>query len=209
MTSASALRLYGTETSPYVRRVRIVAAELKVDLELIDTKTDAGQAALREVSPIWKVPAAVFVDEDHEQLVLDSAVINEHLMRTRGPGPLAPHDPADVYIQNLLHVIDGALDALINVFYLAKDGVEPKDASYVQKQRDRAASACAWLDARVQGSSLTGSAKLSLADIALVTTVGWMQFRETYPIQDHTNLMRCYEAAVNRPSVQATRPPFA
>lgn len=208
MTPASTLRLYGTETSPYVRRVRIVAAELEVAVELVDTKTDGGQAALREVSPIWKVPAAEVVTGDETQLVLDSAVINEHLMVTRGPGALEPHDPTDVHGQNLLHVIDGALDALINVFYLAKDGVEPKDASYVQKQRDRAGSACAWLDARVQGSSLSGSSKLSLADIALATTVGWMQFRATYPIQQHANLMRCYEAVANRPSFQATRPPF-
>ena len=53
------MKLYGTTTSPFVRRVRVVAAEVGEPIEIIDTATDAGQAKLREVSPIRKVPVAV------------------------------------------------------------------------------------------------------------------------------------------------------
>jgi len=203
------VRLFGTETSPYVRRVRIVASELGVDVEMIDTKTDEGQAAVRAVTPIWKVPAAEFDRGDGGQIVFDSAVITGRLMQLHGPGPLAPFDPRDIEQRNLLSVIDGALDSLINVFYLRKDGVDAGDVDYVGKQEQRAASACSWLEARVVGNALTNAAALTIADIALGTTVGWMLFRETYPIDRHPALMRCYEAMVNRPSFQGTRPPLA
>ena len=65
------MKLYGTTTSPFVRRVRIVAAELDVAYDLINTAHDDGQAQLRAVSPIWKVPVA----ELDGQTLFDSQII--------------------------------------------------------------------------------------------------------------------------------------
>jgi glutathione S-transferase len=54
----STIELFGTVTSPYVRRVRIVAHELGVSVARTDTADAPGQAALRAFNPLWKVPAA-------------------------------------------------------------------------------------------------------------------------------------------------------
>lgn len=142
--NGAVLRIYGTQTSPYVRRVRVVAHELGLAHELIDTSTEDGQAALRALTPIWKVP----VVELDGVPVFDSTVINEKLLRLHGPGPLAYFDPHDVILRNAITVIDGALDSLINCFYLAKDEVTAETATYLQKQQDRAESAIKWLDGR-------------------------------------------------------------
>ena len=197
------LRIYGTHTSPYVRRVRIVALELDLAHELIDTATEAGLAALKEVTPIWKVPVAELAGV----AVFDSTVINEALMRAHGPGPLAAHDPEDIAVRNVMTVIDGALDSLINCFYLARDGVTAEAASYLQKHQDRAASALSWLDARVDGVWLTPAKQFGLAEIALGTALGWMRFRKTYPIDRHPALLRCFERHAERTSFVATQPP--
>lgn len=74
--SHATIRLYGSFTSPYVRRVRIVAAELGYSYELLETASPEGQARLRERTPIWKVPAA----EIDGQLVFDSHTITELLL---------------------------------------------------------------------------------------------------------------------------------
>jgi glutathione S-transferase len=140
------LRIYGTQTSPYVRRVRIVALELGLAHELIDTSTEKGLEALKAITPIWKVPVA----EVDGVPVFDSAVINEMLLRLHGPGPIARPDPHDIILRNVVTVIDGALDSLINSFYLAKDGVTAEQASYLQKHQDRAASAMKWLEGRAR-----------------------------------------------------------
>lgn len=197
------LRIYGTHTSPYVRRVRIVALELGLEHELVDTMTDAGLAALKAVTPIWKVP----VVELDGMPVFDSVVINEALLRIHGHGPLAAHGPTDLALRNAMTVIDGALDSLINCLYLARDGVTPEQAAYLQKHQDRAASAMAWLDARTNDGWLTPTKSFGLAEIGLCTALGWMRFRNTYAIERHANLLRCFERHAERPSLAATRPP--
>src|SRR6478609_2897487 len=109
------MRLFGTTTSPFVRRVRVVAAEIGESIDRVDTATDEGMAQLRSISPIRKVPV-VIVDE---KLLYDSRVIIEWLTTTRGWGAIEP--ARDRWReQNLLNAIDAALDSVIQLFYLRR-----------------------------------------------------------------------------------------
>jgi glutathione S-transferase len=194
--------LYGTSTSPFVRRVRIVAAELGLACELVDAASEQGQARLRERTPIWKMPAA----EIDGALVLDSHVITELLLSRDKGRVLAPLLLNDLSGRNLISVIDGALDALLNSFYLAKDGVSSEQSPYLQKQRGRAESALRWLDGQTHGSWLTSNQQLGLPEIALGSALSWMRFRDVYPIERHASLMQVLEALEQRPSFASTRP---
>lgn len=196
------LQLFGTPTSPYVRRVRVTAIELGLPLELVDTRQEAGQAALRAASPIWKVP--VLAGEGREPL-LDSRVICAALVREHGPGPLrVPSDP-DLEA-NLVNVADGALDALINAFYLQLDGVDPASVPYLVKQRERAAACVDWLAGRLRGVWLTEEEKLGPAEVALQTALDWMVFRDRHPVDADPRLaaFRAFHGA--RPSFEETFP---
>lgn len=196
-------KLFGTVTSPYVRRVRIVAHELGLELDWIDTATEAGQAELREVTPLWKIPTLLLDGAP----VFDSAVIVRALLRRAGPGPLVVHDPDDIQTQNLITVIDGALDSLINTFYLVVQNGVPLDSSaYLKKQQDRAAAALAWLDARVHDNRLGPQPGFGLPELSLLTALDWIRFRNAYPVERHENLLRCVEQFAARPSVLATAP---
>jgi glutathione S-transferase len=207
------LLIYGTITSPYVRRVRVVAHELGLEHELIDTTTDTGQAELRRRSPIWKVPAA----ELDGQLVFDSRVICDLLVARHGAGKLARVEQTGE--RNLITVIDGALDSLVNCFYLARDGVDTESVAYLRKQQERAASALAWIDAQVNDGrlgpaipteALDGPMGLDLGfglpEIALATAAAWMRFRATYPIERHPGVVACLQRCEARPSFAATQP---
>jgi glutathione S-transferase len=196
------IQLFGTVTSPYVRRVRIVAHELGLACELQETSSVEGQARLRALSPIWKVPAA----EVDGQPVLDSHVITELLVARHGASKLAPLALDDLEARNAMSVIDGALDSLINTFYLAKEGVKPEQVPYLRKQHDRAASALAWLDARMHGGFVTSRREYGLPEIALGTALGWMRFRNAYPIERHARLRACAEQLEARPSFASTLP---
>ena len=66
------ITLFGTTTSPFVRRVRVVCLEKGLPFTLVPALTDEGQAALRAVSPVWKVPV---VQLDDGGVVYDSRVI--------------------------------------------------------------------------------------------------------------------------------------
>lgn len=193
------LTVYGTTTSPYVRRVLVVARELDLAHELIDTMSDAGQALLRQRTPIWKVPAA----ELDGELCFDSRVICDVLVARHGAGKLASVE--SIADRNLITVVDGALDSLINRFYLARDGVDVDSVAYLRKQRERAESALAWVEAQIQAG--WGEAdRFGLPEIALATAVGWMRFRQTYPIERHPGVMACAERCEARASFVATAP---
>jgi glutathione S-transferase len=196
------LRIFGTTTSPYVRRVRVVALELGLSFEWMDTASEAGQAELRALSPVWKVP----VVELEEEPIFDSRVITEHLVRRHPSGPIAAVDESDLHARNVITVIDGALDSLINALYLQRDGLGSAQSAYVAKQHERAGASLAWLEARVDDVWLTKARAFGLAELALVTALEWMRFREMYPVGRHEGLVRCLEHHGARESLRATRP---
>jgi glutathione S-transferase len=196
------IRLYGTITSPYVRRVRIVAAELGLECELLESASEGGQARLREHSPIWKVPVA----EMDGQLLFDSHAITELLLSRAAGAALAPLTLDDFAARNVISVADGALDALINAFYLAKEGITPDKAPYLKKQHARAESALRWLESQTQGPWLTARKQLGMPEIAVATSLAWMRFRDVYPIARHPRLVDVLEALEQRPSFANTQP---
>ena len=198
----SVLTVYGTTTSPYVRRVRIVAHELGVDVDLINTADEDGQNRMRTLNPIWKVPTATV----GELAMLDSATICEHLVNKRGSDAIARFSDENIHQRNLMSVIDGALDSLINAFYLAKDGVTPQASSYFAKQHERAASAMQWLERWVTGPWLSQVEKLGLPEIAMVTTIDWMRFRDTYDVSRHPKLVELAAHWGARESFASTMP---
>jgi glutathione S-transferase len=188
------MKLYGTTTSPFVRRVRVVAAEVGEPVDLVNTAPDAGQAALREVSPIRKVPVAVFGD----RTIYDSRAIIGWLAMTRGWGELAP--PRDVWREeNLLNAIDSAADSVIQLFYLRRDGVAVDGTPFATRQLERADAIFAWLAPQLRES------ELGLPEISTLCMLDWMDFRQTYPTE-RAKCERVRAAWRERPSLATTRP---
>lgn len=195
------MKLYGTTTSPFVRRVRAVAAEVGEAVDLVDTATDAGQAALRAVSPIWKVPVA----EVDGRTIYDSRTIVDWLTLTRGWGGLTP--PRDHWrTANLVNAIDGALDSMIQVFYLGRDGIAVDEVPRTIKNRDRTRAILDWLGDQLAADGTSFGDGLGLAELSLVCTLDWMDFRSAYPTAEHRALAPLRAAWRDRPSLAATRP---
>ena len=188
------MKLYGTIASPFTRRVRIVAAELGEPIEWIDTATEAGQAVLREVSPIRKVPVAV-VDG---RTLFDSRVIVEWLTTTRGHGGLTP--PRDRWRErNVVNAVDEAVGSLIQLFYLRRDGIAIDGNVFAQRQLDRVDAIFAWLPAQLTGG-------FGVAEASLVCALDWMDFRQSYPTERHPALAPVRAAWREHASLVATRP---
>lgn len=195
--------LYGSYTSPYVRRVRVLARELGLSYTLVNTAEAAGQAALRAASPVWKVPAA----EIDGELVLDSARITEALMRAAGPGPLRlVQGPHRRHEENLIVVVDAVLDGLIRRFYAVRDGLDPEAWPQLVKERERARACMEHLAGQLDGGGLRGLSGVGRAEIALATALGWMRLRGTFPIDELPEFVAFEAAWAARPSMLATAP---
>jgi len=189
------MRLFGTTTSPFVRRVRVVAEEVGEPIDRVDTATDIGMAQLRDVSPIRKVPVAII----GERLIYDSRVIIDWLTTTRGWGEIQP--PRDRWReQNLLNSIDAALDSVIQLFYLRRDGVAVDGTAYAQRQLERTDAIFAWLARELSPQAF------ALPQISVCCALDWMDFRKTYPTERASGLEPVRAALRERASMVATRP---
>jgi glutathione S-transferase len=190
------MKLYGTTTSPFVRRVRVIAAEVGEPIELVITATDAGMAELRAISPLRKVPVAI-VDG---QPLFDSLAIVGWLSTHRGwPAPKQPLREG-----NLVNAIDAALESVIQLFYLRRDGVAIDGTPFAVRQLERADAIFAWLANEVTDGSFTGG--LALPEISLVAALDWMDLRKTYPTENAAGVESVRQRWRDRPSLASTRP---
>ena len=82
------MKLIGTTSSPYVRKVRIVMAEKKLDYQFEIDNVWAADAAVSAGNPLGKVPRLMI--EGHEMALFDSRVIVEYLDTLSPVGKLLP-----------------------------------------------------------------------------------------------------------------------
>jgi glutathione S-transferase len=181
------IRLYGSFTSPFVRRVRYIAQVLELTYQQIDTMTDRGQEELRKKTPIWKVP---LVEIDGLK-IWDSHSIIEYFFEKNGTGEIrVPNQEEKWRESNLVHAIDAAVESAINVFYLGKDGIQPNSSPYLKKQQDRVHSILEWVKTEMQDFYFTEDKRIGLSELALYTSLDWMRFRNAYPVEGDSMWMK-------------------
>ncbi|MGE0496320.1 MAG: glutathione S-transferase N-terminal domain-containing protein [Ramlibacter sp.] len=203
------MKLIGAVTSPYVRKVRIVMAEKKLDYQFVAEDVWAADTTIGQSNPLGKVPCLVM---EGGEALFDSRVIVEYLDTLSPVGKLIPamgRERAEVKTWEAL--ADGVLDALI----LAR-----LEATW--PGRTKAQRSTTWIDRQVAKvhTSLAAMSKglgdkpycagihLSLADIAVGCALGYLDFR--FPEIDwrtaHPSLAKLHEKLMQRPSFADSLP---
>ena len=205
------MKLIGSLTSPYVRKVRIVMAEKKLDYQHELEDVWASDKILKS-NPLGKVPCLVLPGGE---AIFDSRVIVEYL-DTRSPvSRLIPESSRErIEVRTWEALADGLLDAAI----LAR--LEQTWAGRTAEQRSQA-----WIDRQLHKVQVSLGAiskglgdkpwcsgiHLSLADIAVGCALGYLSFR--FPQIDwrdaHENLAKLAEKLDARQSFIDTLPPSA
>lgn len=179
------IRLYGSFTSPFVRKIRYVAQVLELTYEQIDTMTERGQEELRKRTPVWKVP---YVEMDDVK-IWDSHAILDYIFGKYGTGDIRiPTGEEKWRESNLIHAIDACLESAVNVFYLGRDGIGTNQSAYLQKQSDRVESILKWALAELRDNFFTDDKRIGLSELSLYTTLDWMRFRNLYPVDKDPKL---------------------
>ena len=209
--------LYGHDTSPYVRRVRVLLAEKGLPFDRDDASWTNPSAAVLRLNPMLRVPALV----DGEQTLLDSKLIATYLCERypqAPPPPPAGHLPLQPTQwhpehrwddENTLLTTDAALDSAINVFLLELDGIPAAQAPYLGRQQQRIRGCLTWLDSKLAAGPTFHPGVFAPIDIALMCALQWMQFRNRYPVHEHAALSRFVIAHATRPSLAMTHPSLA
>jgi glutathione S-transferase len=203
------MKLIGATASPYVRKVRIVMAEKKLDYDFVLEDVWSADTTISQSNPLGKVPCLVM---EGGEALFDSRVIVEYLDTLSPVGKLIPavgRERAEVKTWEAL--ADGVLDAAVLARLEANWGGRKK-AERSQAWIDRQlAKVNASLKAMSQGlgdKPFCAGIYLSLADIAVGCALGYLEFR--FPEIDwrgsYPNLGKLYDKLMTRPSFAETRP---
>ncbi|HNI76655.1 MAG TPA: glutathione S-transferase N-terminal domain-containing protein [Giesbergeria sp.] len=203
------MKLIGSTTSPYVRKVRIVMAEKKLDYQFLLDNVWSADTRIAASNPLGKVPCLVM---EGGEAVFDSRVIVEYLDTLSPVGKLIPstgRERAEVKTWEAL--ADGLLDAAIlvrleNTF----EGRKPSERSqaWIDRQMDKVHAS---LKAMAQGlgdKPFCSGIHLSLSDIAVGCALGWLEFRfpEIGWRAEYPNLAKLMDKLAQRASFADTKP---
>ncbi|MGQ0597399.1 glutathione S-transferase [Aquabacterium sp.] len=206
------MKLIGSLTSPFVRKVRVVLAEKKLDYKFDIEDVWSADSTISESNPLGKVPCLVM---EGGEAIFDSRVIVEYVDTLSPVGKLIPLSGRErVEVRTWEALADGLLDAAV----LAR--MEQTWAGRTEAQRSQA-----WVDRqldKVKGSLKAMSQGLgdrpwcngnhhSLADIAVGCALGYLDFRfqQIDWRDDYPNLGKLHEKLMQRPSFIDTAPPSA
>jgi glutathione S-transferase len=172
------MRLIGTLTSPYVRKVRIVLAEKKLDYKFDLQNPWATDTQVPVANPLGKVPCLVM---EGGEALFDSRVIVEYVDTLSPVGRLIPdkgRERAEVRTWEAL--ADGVLDAAV-LARMEATWEHRADAARCQAWIDRQLTAIhrslAAMSAALGERPWCVGAHLSLADIAVGVALGYLDFR--------------------------------
>ncbi|MFM2069209.1 MAG: hypothetical protein RLZZ584_4118 [Pseudomonadota bacterium] len=204
------LRLIGSLTSPYVRKVRIVLIEKKLEhrLELDDVWSE--QTRIAESNPLGKVPCLLM---EGGEALYDSRVIVEYVDTLSPLARLIPdkgRERAEVRTWEAL--ADGLLDASILARLEATwpgRGAEQRSQAWIDRQMVKIDQALVAMSLGLGDKTwCTPGTHFTLADIATGCALGYLDFRfpELAWRARHANLAKLYDKLAQRQSFVDTVP---
>jgi glutathione S-transferase len=200
------MKLIGSLTSPYVRKVRVVLAEKKIECEfLVDSPWVEGNQVAR-YNPLGKVPVLVL---DDESTLFDSRVIVEHLDSMAPNNRLIPASGRErIAVKRWEALADGTIDAAVVALLESRRPDGERSAAEIERQKKKVKLALQMLADDLGDKPWCHGNSLTLADIATGGALGYLAFR--FPdmtwITDHPNLARLYESLMQRQAFQDTVP---
>jgi glutathione S-transferase len=201
------MKLIGSVTSPYVRKVRVVLAEKKLDYSFELENVWSAETAIHLSNPLGKVPCLIMEDGSS---MYDSRVIAEYLDTLTPVCKLLPpngRDRADVKVWEALS--DGVLDAAVLV-RLEKTlrPAEQQSAAWIERQMGKVHAGLAVMSGNLGESPFCKGNHYTLADVAVGCTLGWLLFRfpEIDWRSDYANLARLFDKLSERASFKESVP---
>lgn len=202
------MKLIGSLTSPYVRKVRVVMAEKKLDYDFVLENVWAEDSQIQAHNPLGKVPCLIMDDGGS---LFDSRVIVEYLDTLSPVGRLIPAQGRDRAATKCWEAIaDGVLDAVVAVHIENhRRAPELRSEEWIERQQKKVSVALDSMDKSLDDQPFCMGINLSLADIAVGCALGYLDLRysELDWRSQFPNLNRLNEKLQTRASFSSTLPP--
>jgi glutathione S-transferase len=200
------MKLIGSKTSPYVRKIRVLLAEKQLAHEFLEESAWSADTQVPNYNPLNKVPA---LQLDDGESIYDSAVIAEYLDAISG-GQYLPQSPVErARVKRDEALGDGIADAGITAFLERKRDAARQDAAWIARQMSKVNAGIGGLAKNLGSKPYLGGSQMNLGDIACACGLFWAEFRmpELCWREQYPSLKAWAERMESRPSFEATKPP--
>lgn len=169
--------LYGSYTSPYVRRLRVLMQDIEHDFELVNIFDANDRDKLAKVNPSMKIPML----EDKGNFIFDSGVIYRYLSETCELPILSWEE------ENLLTSINSINDSLVQLFILGKSDISDlHDSVFYKMQLERIGIAFKQLNDEAEKGAFSD---WRYPAMCLFCLLDWVVFRQLHDVSHcHTLL---------------------
>jgi len=205
------MKLIGALTSPYVRKVRVVMAEKKLDFQLVLEDPWNGDA-VRKINPLSKVPCLVM---EGGEAVFDSRVIVEYLDTLSPVGKLIPPSGRErTAVRTWEALADGVLDAAVAARMEATWGGRSdaqRSTAWIERQMTAVHAAIKAMSQGLGEKPFCAGNHYTLADVAVGCALGYLDFRFSHIDWrgDYPNLHKLGDKLAARQSFIDSAPPAA
>jgi glutathione S-transferase len=200
------MKLIGSLSSPFVRKVRVVLAEKRIDYDFVIDMPSDPATRVPEFNPLGKVP--VLITDDGVRL-FDSPVIVEYLDSISPVARLIP-EPARqrILVRRLEALSDGMLDAAVLLVQEGRRPAELQSDAVIARQRAKIDRALDFAATDLGEKTWCCGEAYSLADIALGCALGFLdfRFRDIDWRARHPNLVRHADKLFGLQPFEATAP---
>jgi glutathione S-transferase len=201
------MKLLGSLASPYVRKVRVVLAEKKLDYEFVLENVWSPDTTIGLSNPLGKVPCLIMEDGG---AMFDSRVIVEYLDTMSPVGKLIPtQGRGRASIKCWEALADGILDAGIAVrLEMTQRPESERSPAWMARQMTKVKNGVQAMSVGLGDAPFCTGTKMTLADVAVGCTLGWLAFRfpELTWRDDYANLARLFDKLSERKSFIDTVP---
>jgi len=201
------MKLIGSVTSPYVRKVRVVMADKKLDYALVEENVWAADTTIGQTNPLGKVPCLVM--EDGSKLY-DSRVIAEYLDTLTPVCKLLPPNGRErAQVKTWEALADGVLDAAVLVrLEQTLRPPEQQSREWIERQWGKVHAGLRAMSEGLGDDAFCMGIHYTLADVAVGCALGWLAFR--FPDidwrGDYPNLARLFDKLSERQSFKDSVP---
>jgi glutathione S-transferase len=203
------MKLIGAITSPYVRKVRVVLAEKKLDYQFVQEDVWSSDTTITQSNPLGKVPCLVM---EGGEALFDSRVIVEYLDTLSPVGKLIAGSGRErAAIKTWEALADGLLDASILARLEANwpgRAAHERSQAWIERQLGKVDDSLLAMSRGLGENTYCSGIHLSLSDISVGCALAYLDFR--FPQINwrsrHPNLKRLLDKLMQRQSFIDTQP---
>ncbi|HIE5389447.1 TPA: glutathione S-transferase [Enterobacter cancerogenus] len=202
------MKLIGSYTSPFVRKISILLLEKGIDFEFVNEQPYSAENGVARYNPLGKVPALV---TDEGEYWFDSPIIAEYIEQLGIAPAMVPAEPkAALAIRQIEALADGIMDAaLASVREQARPAAQQSETELL-RQREKISRSLDLCEQWIQAGKINND-DVNLATIAIACAIGYLNFRRVSPgwCVERPLLVKLAETLFQRESFARTEPPKA